>query len=78
MQPYIDPQSIQYFAFNIWNIESAKAILDAASKVQQAVILQTSMKAFQQIDKEELRVFINDYQKKKIFVLTYTWTIVER
>ena len=65
MQPYIDPQSIQYFAFNIWNIESAKAILDAASKVQQAVILQTSMKAFQQIDKEELRVFINDYQKKK-------------
>lgn len=65
MKPYINPQSIQYFAFNIWNIESAKAILDAASKVQQDVILQTSMKAFQLLDKKELRAFVNSYQRGK-------------
>lgn len=65
MEPYISPNSQQYFAFNIWSIESAKAIIDAASYLQQDVILQTSIKAFQQIDKEELRTFVTSYQKKK-------------
>lgn len=65
MKPYISPKSIQYFAFNIWSIESAKAILDAASKVQQDVILQTSMKAFQLLDKKELHAFVNSYQNEK-------------
>ena len=58
---YISPRSKQYFAFNIWDIESAKAILDAAAKQKQDVILQASMKAFLGIDKEELRFFVTNY-----------------
>ena len=30
------------FAFNIWDIESAKAVIDAAGKRKQNVILQTT------------------------------------
>lgn len=62
---YINPKSRQYFAFNIWSIESAKAVIDGACKEKQDVILQTSMKAFQSLDKEELRRFITSYGRKK-------------
>lgn len=65
MNPYICPDSKQYFAFNIWNIETAKAVIDAASKAHLDVILQTSMKAFESLDKEELRAFVTSYSKKK-------------
>lgn len=62
---YINPKSRQYFAFNIWSIESAKAVIDGACKEKQDVILQTSMKAFQRLDKEELRRFVTSYGRKK-------------
>ena len=65
MQPYINPQSIQYFAFNIWNIESAKAVIDAAAQMKKNVILQTSTEAFVQINKEEMRLFVSNYAKNK-------------
>ncbi len=65
MDTYINPNSEQYFAFNIWNIESAKAVIDAASQVKRNLILQTSTKAFQQIDKEEMRFFVTNYAKRK-------------
>ena len=65
MNKYIHPDSKQYFAFNIWDLESAKAIMDAASKIHQTVILQTSMKVFEQLDKKELRVFVSNYSHKK-------------
>lgn len=65
MDKYINMNSQQYFAFNIWSIESAKAVMDAASKQKQNVILQTSMKAFEMIDKEELVAYIRSYEKKK-------------
>ena len=58
---YITAKSRQFFAFNIWNIESAKAVLDAAAEQRQDVIIQTSMKAFSLIDKEELRFFATNY-----------------
>lgn len=65
MNRYIHSNSKQYFAFNIWSVETAKAVIDAASKVHRAVILQTSMKAFESLEKEELRAFVTSYSQKK-------------
>ncbi|MCM1232455.1 MAG: class II fructose-bisphosphate aldolase [Ruminococcus flavefaciens] len=65
MGKYIHPSSQQYFAFNIWSIETAKAIIDAASECSRDVILQTSMKAFERVEKKELRAFVTSYSKKK-------------
>lgn len=65
MDKYINLFSEQYFAFNIWSIESAKAIMDAASKLHHNIILQTSMAAFESLDKEELRAYVTSYMKKK-------------
>lgn len=61
MQRYIQLNSLQYFAFNIWSIESAKAVMDGASALNRDVILQTSMKAYGLLDKEELRAFVSSY-----------------
>jgi len=55
----------KYFAFNIWSIESAKAVLDGCAKYRRNALLQTSMKAYEQIDKKELRSFVNDYASSK-------------
>lgn len=65
MEKYISINSRQYFAFNIWSIQSAKAVIDAAAQERQNVILQTSMKAFAQLDKEELAAYVKSYGKKK-------------
>lgn len=65
MSTYINKNSEQYFAFNIWNIESAKAVIDAASQLRKNLILQTSTKAFLQMDKEEMRFFVTNYAKNK-------------
>lgn len=65
MEAYINPSSEQYFAFNIWNIESAKAVIDAAAHAKRNLILQTSTKAFQQLDKKEMRFFVTNYAKRK-------------
>lgn len=61
MQQYIHLNSSQYFAFNIWSIESAKAVIDGASTLNRDVILQTSMKAYELLGKEELRAFVSSY-----------------
>ena len=65
MDQYISKSSRQFFAFNIWSIESAKAVMDAAAQQKQHVILQTSEKAFEQIDKEEFAVYVRSYERKK-------------
>lgn len=65
MDKYISPDSGQYFAFNIWSIESAQAVMDAAVQMNLGIILQTSMKAFELLDKEELRIFVDNYARKK-------------
>ena len=38
MKYYINSKSKQYFAFNIWNIESAKAVIDGPAQMGQDVI----------------------------------------
>lgn len=65
MNAYINKNSEQYFAFNIWNIESAKAVIDAALQLRKNLILQTSSKAFSQMDKEEMRFFVINYAKNR-------------
>lgn len=64
MQRYIHCDSKQYFAFNIWSIESAKAVMDGASVSKRDVILQASVKAYELLDKEELRAFVSSYADK--------------
>lgn len=51
------------FAFNIWDIESAKAVMDAAKIENQAVILQTSTNIYSQLPTRQLREFITSYAK---------------
>jgi len=65
MEPYISQNSKQFFAFNVWSIEAAKAVMDGAARMECDVILQTSMKAFKQLDKEEIRTFVNRYMERK-------------
>lgn len=65
MDKYIYSHSKQYFAFNIWSMETAKCIIDAAAQTHQDVILQTSVKAFESMEKEELRAFVTSYSQKK-------------
>lgn len=52
-------------AFNIWDVNSAKAVIDAASKRNTNVILQTSSGIYQQMDVKETRSFIKGYAKRK-------------
>ena len=49
---YISDNDVLY-AFNIWDVNSAKAIIDAASKLKRNVILQTSASIYEKIDIKE-------------------------
>ncbi len=49
------------FAFNIWSIDSARAVIDAAAAKKTNVILQTSSGVFQNIAKKQLREFVSSY-----------------
>ncbi len=60
---YIHPASGQFFAFNVWDIASAKAVIDASAQRRIPVILQTSMKAFAKLDKKEFRTFVSQYSE---------------
>ena len=53
-----------YFAFNIWNFASAQAVMDAARRAGQNVILQTSAGIYEAMPKEELRTFVTGYARK--------------
>lgn len=57
--------SRQYFAFNIWSAESAKAVIDGCAECGIDAFLQTSMKAYDHIDKKQLCRFVRDYSKEK-------------
>lgn len=52
----------QFFAFNIWDIGSAKAVINAHSL--QSAFLQTSSKVFTSLDKQEFIYSIRRYAKK--------------
>jgi fructose-bisphosphate aldolase class II/tagatose 1,6-diphosphate aldolase GatY/KbaY len=58
-------QSECLLAFNIWDVNSAKAVVDAAAERKKNIILQTSSGIYNQIDAKETRAFIKSYADKK-------------
>jgi Fructose/tagatose bisphosphate aldolase len=61
---YIYSESERFFAFNVWDVNSAKSIIDAAGKLKKNIILQTSSRIFSNLDKEEFYQYIKGYAKK--------------
>lgn len=64
MQNYLNNEDT-VFAFNIWNFETAKAVMDAAEEMRQNVILQTSESIYNNIERVELRDYVSSYSKGK-------------
>lgn len=59
---YIDNE--KYFAFNVWSVESAIAVIAACQKAGRNALLQTSTKAFATIPQGEFCAFVKNYAKK--------------
>lgn len=55
----------KYFAFNIWDIESAKAIIDASAILERPVLLQTSAKVFAGLDHELFLTHVRGYAARQ-------------
>lgn len=55
----------QFFAFNIWDFESARAVIDGASVLQQDVILQTSTGIFKVLPLRAFSDFVHSYSNFK-------------
>lgn len=53
------------FAFNIWDINSAGAVLDGAVQCGKDIILQTSASVFETLYKRQLREFVSSYTEEK-------------
>ena len=53
--------NIQHFAFNIWDFESARAVIDAAASIQHDVILQTSTGIFKTLPARPFSDFVKSY-----------------
>ena len=49
------------FAFNIWDINSARAVIDAAAAMGRDVILQTSANIYEKIPRRQMREFVTSY-----------------
>ena len=55
----------KHFAFNVWDFESAQAVIDAAALANQDVILQTSTGVFKAIETKQFSLFIKEYASSK-------------
>ncbi len=55
----------QYFAFNVWDTQSAMAVLDAAKAQQRAVILQTSARVFAALPQTLFEAYLRGYAAKQ-------------
>ena len=64
MNNYLNQNGV-LFAFNIWDINSAKAVIDGAAIKRKNVILQTSASVYKQISQKQLREFVNSYAEEK-------------
>ncbi len=51
----------QYFAFNIWDFESARAVIDAAASIRHDVILQTSTEIYKVLPAHVFSNFVKLY-----------------
>lgn len=54
-----------HFAFNVWDFDSAKAVIDAAASINQNVILQTSTGIFKVLPQGVFSRFVKDYASYK-------------
>jgi len=50
-----------YFAFNVWDIDSAKAVIDASREKERPIFLQISSKVFNSINPDEFISVIKNY-----------------
>ena len=55
----------KHFAFNVWSVNSAKAIIDASLEMKQTIFIQVSAKVFDEIDTEEFILSVKKYIHKK-------------
>lgn len=55
----------QTFAFNIWDINSAKAVIDAAFEKRKNIVLQTSASIYSSIPQKQIREFVTSYANEK-------------
>lgn len=63
MNNYLQSESV-VFAFNIWDINSAKAVLDGACVQRRNVILQTSSSLYKELPQKQLREFVDSYARQ--------------
>lgn len=62
---YISENSAAFFAFNIWDTESARAVIDAGEAMGRDVILQTSSSIFEMLDKDAFCAWLRAYISQK-------------
>lgn len=62
MKSYIKDRKM--FAFNIWDVNSAKAVLDSAKEMNCPVILQTSTRIYKGLHAKTLRYFVDKYSEE--------------
>lgn len=55
----------KHFAFNIWDFESARAVMDAAASIKMDVILQTSTSIYKKIPGKIFAEFVKKYSAYK-------------
>lgn len=54
----------QYFAFNIWDMDSIQAVINAAAACNCGVILQTSSRVAKSMELRSIRYFVSDYAER--------------
>lgn len=55
----------KHFAFNVWDFESAKAVIDAGARCNKDVILQTSASIYKRIAAKSFSMFVKEYSIEK-------------
>lgn len=64
MPNYIEKSTKKFWAFNVWDINSAKEIMKAAADVGVPVIIQTSMSAYKRIEASAFSAYLKSYAEK--------------
>lgn len=54
-----------HFAFNIWDFNSARTVIDCAAKLHQDVILQTSVGVYKELPSSIFSAFVHSYAKRQ-------------
>ena len=60
----------QMFAFNVWDAESGKAVIEAAARHGRSVMLQTSARVFAAMDRAEFATHVRSYAARRGVALT--------